>query len=119
MDSYFILLNKPVGQSSQQCLSAFRKKFDIKKIGHHGTLDPFASGLLLAGVNEATKFFPFVDDRRKTYEAVIRFGSRTDTLDHTGKVVETKEIPALTESDFQRAFTALSGTIRQTPPMYS
>ena len=65
-ESFFVLFYKPVGLSSQQALTRLKKKFGFKKIGHHGTLDPFAEGLLLVGVNEATKFFQFVRDEEKT-----------------------------------------------------
>lgn len=118
-DSFFLLIHKPVGGTSQQALTLLKKQHGYKKLGHHGTLDPFASGLLLVGVGEATKFFQFIDDTRKTYRATLKLGSRTDTLDHTGQIVETQTIPQLTENKIQEVFKSLTGSILQTPPMYS
>jgi tRNA pseudouridine(55) synthase len=117
--SFFLAVNKPTGISSHQCLARLKKRFGFAKIGHHGTLDPFAGGLLLVGVNEATKFFPYVRDDEKTYVATIRFGSATDTLDHTGVVIAEKPVPPLTQNDLEHAMERLTGTIQQTPPMYS
>ncbi|OVE81469.1 tRNA pseudouridine(55) synthase TruB [bacterium K02(2017)] len=118
-DSYFIFLNKPAGLTSHQCLHRFKKQFDIKKIGHHGTLDPFATGLLLVGVNQATKFFQFIDDTTKTYQAEILLGQQTDTLDCTGQVVNEVPVPDLKLSDIDNLVEALRGEIKQIPPMYS
>lgn len=118
-NSFFIFLNKLPGISSQHCLTEFKRKSGIKKIGHHGTLDPFATGLLLVGVNEATKFFRFVDDAKKTYEATLKFGERTDTLDKDGKIIETLAVPDLSPEQILQALAALTGKIKQTPPMYS
>ena len=95
MNSFFIFLKKPHGWTSQKCLTVFKKKFDFKKVGHHGTLDPFATGLLLVGVGEATKFFRFLEDSQKTYVAKLRFGEETDTLDNTGKVIVKGDIVSL------------------------
>lgn len=119
MNSFFLLINKPVGMTSQQCLSGLKKKFGFKKLGHHGTLDPFASGLLLVGVEEATKFFQFVDDACKTYQATLKLGERTDTMDLTGSVIEEKLIPQIDKNRIQAVLKSLTGLILQTPPMYS
>jgi tRNA pseudouridine55 synthase len=118
-DSFFLLINKPVGLTSQQCLNLLKKKFGYKKIGHHGTLDPFADGLLLVGVGEATKFFPYVDDSCKTYVAELKLGERTDTMDLTGTTVESAAVPLITEADILRVLKNLTGKIQQTPPMFS
>lgn len=118
-DSFFLLIHKPVGGTSQQALTLLKKQHGFKKLGHHGTLDPFASGLLLVGVGEATKFFQFIDDTRKTYTATLKLGLRTDTLDHTGQIVETQTVPELTENKIQEVLKSLTGSILQTPPMYS
>lgn len=119
LPSFFIFLDKPVGITSHQCLARFRRRFGFDKIGHHGTLDPFASGLLLAGVGEAVKFFRFLNDDFKSYEAVIRFGAATDTLDRTGAVTATAEVPQYSTGDFSAALQSLTGQRLQTPPMYS
>lgn len=119
LDSYFIFLNKPEGISSNRCLQIFKKKFGIKKAGHHGTLDPFASGLLLVGVNRATKFFPSVPDVQKKYSAVIFFGKKTDTGDPTGRVLAEKAVPDFCLDDLKRAARRFIGKRWQIPPMYS
>lgn len=118
-DDFFLLVNKPVGISSQQCLNILKKKFSFKKLGHHGTLDPFASGLLLVGVGEATKFFPYVNDALKTYVAELKLGEQTDTMDHTGHITGTREVPVLESGDILKVFKSLTGKISQIPPMYS
>lgn len=117
--SFFIFLDKPVGISSQQCLHRFKKKFSIKKAGHHGTLDPFATGLLLVGVNEATKFFQFIDDSQKTYAAEIRLGIQTNTLDHTGEVVATAAVGNYAVQEIRSQVATLEGRMGQVPPMFS
>jgi tRNA pseudouridine55 synthase len=117
--SFFIFLDKPIGLSSHQAIKTFAKKHGLAKVGHHGTLDPFASGLLLVGVNEATKFFPYVLDEKKTYEATIKFGAETDTLDLTGKIISEGSVPPLTLEQIQKGSRSLVGTIEQIPPAYS
>lgn len=119
LESFFLFIHKPVGATSQQCLTKFKKKYGYKKVGHHGTLDPFATGLLLVGVNEATKFFPFIDDKKKSYEATLCLGVKTDTLDCTGQVIAQDDVPVLTAEDIKQATKKLIGKIQQTPPMYS
>lgn len=118
-DSFFLLLNKTIGITSQQCLNMLKKKFAYKKVGHHGTLDPFASGLLLVGVGEATKFFPYVDDSHKTYVAELKLGEQTDSMDLTGTVISTQEIPTLDRPAVVKVLKNLTGKIMQTPPMFS
>lgn len=120
LQSYFLLVNKPVGITSQNCLSRIKKSVPgIKKIGHHGTLDPFASGALLVGINDATKFFRFLDDSMKTYEAVLKLGFATDTLDCEGVVVDQKCVPSLDFESVDRVVLSLIGNHMQTPPMFS
>lgn len=119
LDSFFILANKPVGLTSQQLITQFKKKFHYKKVGHHGTLDPFASGCLLLGIGEATKFFPYLNDERKTYTATLKLGEKTDTLDHTGKCIETRSLPRLSQEKIAAVLAKLIGKIEQTPPMFS
>ncbi|MCP5464188.1 MAG: tRNA pseudouridine(55) synthase TruB [Deltaproteobacteria bacterium] len=118
-NSYFVFVDKPVGPTSHDELKSFKRALKIKKLGHHGSLDPFASGLLLVGVNEATKFFQFVEDDFKTYAAVLKLGEATDTLDHTGQVVKTAALPDWTEKDLARIAQEFTGDRQQIPPMYS
>jgi tRNA pseudouridine55 synthase len=119
MKSYFIFLNKPIGLTSQQCISRYKKQNNLKKAGHHGTLDPFASGLLLVGVNEATKYFSYVEDTKKMYEAEICLGIKTDTLDHTGAVLEELPVPEFSEEHIKEILKSFMGKSTQKPPMYS
>ncbi|MBU0504467.1 MAG: tRNA pseudouridine(55) synthase TruB [bacterium] len=119
MKSYFIFLNKPIGLTSQQCISRYKKQNNLKKTGHHGTLDPFASGLLLVGVNEATKYFSYVEDKKKVYEAEICLGIKTDTLDHTGAVLEKMTVPELCDEKIKETLKSFVGKSTQKPPMYS
>lgn len=118
-DSFFLLLDKPVGLSSQQALTRLRQKFGFKKVGHHGTLDPFAAGLLLVGVNEATRFFQFVLDAEKTYIATLKLGEQTDTLDATGRILATAPVPELDETGLSAVMTKFMGPQMQTPPAFS
>lgn len=118
-DSYFIFLNKPAGITSQKLLTQFKKKYQLRKVGHHGTLDPFATGMLLAGVNEATKFFPYIDDSKKSYRATLCLGVKTDTLDLTGKVLENQDVRDFSPEELRAKANLLIGKILQEPPMYS
>lgn len=118
-DSFFIFLNKPAGITSQKLLTQFKKKYQMRKVGHHGTLDPFATGMLLVGVNEATKFFSYVDDRKKSYRATLCLGVETDTLDLTGKVLESQDVKDFSLDELRAKAGLLVGKIFQEPPMYS
>lgn len=118
MDGVF-LIHKPVGWTSFDVCAKLRKKFQTKKVGHSGTLDPFAEGLMIVALGNATKILPFLEQNDKTYVATLKFGEATDTLDLTGKVVLRKEIPAIAEEDVDRLFSSLSGKRAQVPPMYS
>lgn len=119
MDSFFIFINKPVGMTSQKCLTILKKRYLFKKIGHNGTLDPFACGLLLVGVNGATKFFSAIKDEEKTYEAVVKLGEETDTLDRDGVVVGRQLIPPLSFDAIREVAKAFLGKQKQIPPLYS
>ena len=120
MNSFYAFLDKPAGISSHKCIREFQKSLPFKcKIGHHGTLDPFATGLLLVGVNEATKFFRFLDDSQKTYEATIKLGQTTDTLDTEGEIVQEMPVPDLSPEQIDEALQSFLGKSEQVPPMYS
>ncbi len=120
MDSYFIFLNKPAGITSQQLLTQYKKTLPRKtKVGHHGTLDPFATGLMLVAVGEACKFLPYVDDARKTYVATLKLGQKTETGDPEGQVIEEKPVPDLHSQQIEDVLKSLIGPMKQLPPMYS
>lgn len=112
-------LDKPRDLSSNQALSQIKKKFKIKKMGHTGTLDPFATGVLPVFIDEATKLIPYLDDSTKTYEAVLALGKATDTLDSTGLVVAEKKVPEISKEQIEECFKCFVGYRKQTPPQYS
>ncbi len=121
----FLLIDKPRGLTSHDVVDALRKKFNPSKkqknfkIGHTGTLDPFATGLLVMGVGEALKFVNYLQEEPKVYEATLKLGVATDTLDCEGKEIETKPIPSLSEEGLQKIFSQFIGHQLQTPPMFS
>ena len=114
----FLILDKPEGLTSAQCVYKLRSKLGIKKIGHCGTLDPLATGLLPICIGEATKFSNFASDLDKVYEVGIEFGIETDTGDVTGNIVSKANFTGFKE-DFSKFLTDLEGIQNQIPPMYS
>jgi tRNA pseudouridine55 synthase len=113
-----LLLDKPVGLSSNAALQKAKRLFGAAKAGHAGTLDPLASGVLLVLFGEATKFAGPLLDADKEYLATLQLGARTATGDAEGKVLETKEIK-ITESQVLAVLDRFQGEIEQVPPMYS
>lgn len=118
MDGIY-LVDKPSGITSFDCIRRLRKILDIKKIGHAGTLDPFATGLLVILTGKATKLSDHLLSLDKVYEGTIYFGKSTDTLDLTGKITSIKEDYTITEEKLNQAFKSLNGNISQIPPKYS
>lgn len=112
-----VLVDKPAGVSSHDVVGAARRALGERRIGHAGTLDPFATGLLVLLVGRATRLLPHLPGDPKVYEAVIRFGSETDTEDLQGEVTLTAPLPS--REAFMGALPALCGTILQVPPAYS
>lgn len=115
----FVIIDKPAGITSHDVVSRVRRILGTKKVGHTGTLDPFATGVLPIAVNGGTKIIPFLDEGSKTYEAVMRLGVSTDTLDMTGTVISEYDISAITKEMFIDAISNFKGSISQIPPMYS
>jgi tRNA pseudouridine55 synthase len=117
----FVLpVDKPEGPTSHDVVSAVRKALSTKRVGHTGTLDPFASGLLLVCVGRATRLAEYFSTLDKSYEAVARLGVRTDTLDRDGQVVaESDAWRRLAAEDIEAALRGLRGDIQQVPPAYS
>ncbi|HKT95473.1 MAG TPA: tRNA pseudouridine(55) synthase TruB [Paraburkholderia sp.] len=113
-----LLLDKPLGLSSNDALIRAKRLFRVKKAGHTGTLDPLASGLLPLCFGEATKFSQDLLDADKTYEATMRLGIRTATGDAEGEAVETREVRR-DEAAVREAMAKFVGEIVQVPPMYS
>src|SRR6476469_8493814 len=112
-----LLIDKPAGMTSHDVVQRVRRVYGERSIGHLGTLDPFATGLLILLLGRATRLATFIDAEPKVYEATIRFGSETDTDDETGTVIRTASPP--TESEMRSAIEMLTGTISQVPPAYS
>jgi tRNA pseudouridine55 synthase len=115
--SGIVLLNKPPGLTSFQSLDLIKKCFSPSKVGHAGTLDKFASGLLLVLVGRAVKLNPWVSGCDKHYEGIIRFGVETDTLDPEGAPVAQGEIPP--REFLEEVLPRFRGDILQAPPAYS
>ncbi len=111
-----LLIDKPAGLTSHDVVSRVRRILKTKRVGHTGTLDPFATGLMVVLVGKATRLAQFVDKDEKEYAALVRFGSKTDTGDRTGKVVVRNKggVPELSE-----ILPRFVGDIKQVPPMYS
>jgi tRNA pseudouridine55 synthase len=116
--SGILLIAKPKGITSHTAVARVRRVLGIKKVGHAGTLDPMAEGLLVMGVGRGTRLLRFLSEFPKAYEGTARLGVETDTLDAEGEVVATAPVDVADE-DIRRAFAALTGTILQTPPAYS
>jgi tRNA pseudouridine55 synthase len=114
----FLCVNKPIGPSSFQIVSQLRRILNIKKIGHAGTLDPEASGLLVIAVGTATRLLQYLPSEPKVYEFGIKFGSQTDTLDREGTITDSgKPIPDLLS--IEQVLPSFTGHISQIPPAYS
>ncbi len=114
-----LLINKPKGITSHDVVNYIRKITKVKKVGHTGTLDPNASGLLIICIGEATKLIPYIENGNKIYEAVIDFGKSTDTDDILGNVISEKSVDNLTEEDLIKELEKFKGEIDQVPPIYS
>ncbi|MBI3597599.1 MAG: tRNA pseudouridine(55) synthase TruB [Nitrospirae bacterium] len=115
----FLNINKPAGWTSHDVVARLRSVLKIQKIGHTGTLDPAATGVLPICLGKATKLARFLTETDKEYRAVMRLGETTDTQDATGKVLSRRAVEDVTEGRVREALVAFRGAIRQVPPMYS
>jgi len=115
----FLVVDKPAGCTSHDVVDAARRWLGTRRVGHLGTLDPLATGVLPLAVREATKLVPFVEGGTKSYEGAIRLGADTDTLDADGVVVQRYEGPLPGEAAVREALAGFLGVIEQIPPMYS
>ena len=113
-----VIIDKPAGWTSQDVVSKLRGILKTRRIGHGGTLDPMATGVLPVFVGRATRGVEFFEHAEKTYEATIRLGLTTDTEDTSGTVLEEKEV-SVSEEDFLGVLPKFRGKIQQIPPMYS
>lgn len=115
----FLVINKPAGCSSHDIVNRVRRILATKKVGHTGTLDPFATGVLPIAIGEGTKAIPFLDEGEKRYRATLQLGLVTDTLDITGTVLREADSSPVGETDLLQAMAGLTGEISQVPPMFS
>ena len=112
-----LVIDKPLGLTSHQCVNRIRKVFDTKKVGHSGTLDPEASGVLVIGINKGTKLLNYLNQDTKKYQFTLRLGQTTDTLDHTGKIIAEKPVTRIEQ--FDDVLKRFIGEYEQIPPVYS
>ena len=114
-----ILVNKPSGMTSHDVVNKLRRILKTKKVGHCGTLDPDATGVLVVCVNKATKVLQFLTSESKEYVATLSLGTSTDTYDASGKIIETIEFHALDNNEIVACFNNFIGSQEQKPPIYS
>ena len=114
-----LLINKEKGFTSRDVVNKISKKLNIKKVGHAGTLDPLATGLLVVGVGKATKIMELLTLDTKEYIATVKMGLETDTLDITGKVLNQNEFVRVTKKELEDSLNSFLGSYYQTVPKYS
>jgi len=118
-----LLINKGKGRTSHDLVSAVRKKFSQKRVGHAGTLDPIATGLLIMGINKGTRILEYLVGLDKTYEVEAMLGKKSDTYDLEGQIVTEwegkRELNKISEQEIIDALNSFRGTIKQRPPNYS
>ncbi len=118
MISGFLLVNKDPGTTSSRVVQILKKKFNLNKVGHLGTLDPMASGLLIIAINRATKFASLLLQSEKSYRAEVTLGIQTDTDDAEGQAISSKDVN-INKSEAEEALLTFLGESDQLPPKYS
>ncbi len=119
MISGFIKIDKEQDYTSADVDAIVKKRLNVKKAGHLGTLDPFATGLLLVGINEATKLTTIMHDGDKEYIATLKLGQITSSLDTETEIIETREVPSLSKKQIDEVMHSFLGKQSQIPPLYS
>jgi tRNA pseudouridine55 synthase len=119
MENGIILLDKDAGLTSRDVDDALEKKFGTKKVGHLGTLDPFATGLLVIGLSRGTKFLPYFDDAKKSYIATLKLGFTSSTGDPEGEINPAGILPELDNKTISAQLISFIGKSEQLPPMTS
>ena len=114
-----LVVDKPPEITSAKAVARVKKITGAKKAGHTGTLDPFATGVLVCCLGKATRLAKFFLHGDKTYEAVMQLGVETDTQDLTGSIVAESPVPPITKESMEKVFAGFTGEIKQTPPAYS
>lgn len=115
----FVLVDKPSGITSHDAVDIIREKFSTKKVGHSGTLDPFATGLLLIGINKGTRLLEYLQHQDKKYHVKAKLGVITDTYDITGEIKEKNEVLKKHMDKLEETILSFKGNYMQVPPMYS
>lgn len=116
----FLLIDKEAGMTSNDVLKDIKKKLNISKAGHCGTLDPFATGLMIVAINKTTKLLSLLSNSRKSYSGKVLFGTETDTLDLTGKILSVDKKIKINLEDLKKVILKkFIGKINQIPPQYS
>jgi tRNA pseudouridine55 synthase len=115
----FLIVDKPSGVTSFSMVSLVRRLTGVRRVGHAGTLDPLASGVLPVAVGQATRFIEYMDDALKTYHGAVRLGEATDTYDAAGVVTAGSDASGVTAAAIEQALAEFVGEIEQTPPVYS
>lgn len=115
----FIALDKPEGMSSHAMVQAVRRACGTRRVGHAGTLDPLATGVLLVGIGYATRLIEYLTAQRKSYSATMRLGMVTDSQDITGTTLETREMASISDEQLKSVCAEFTGEIEQIPPMFS
>src|ERR1700740_3784348 len=114
-----LVVNKPRGKTSHDVVEAIRRLVGFRQIGHLGTLDPLATGVLVLALGRATRLARFYTGRRKRYTCAVRFGFETDTYDADGETLDADAAPALNADELAAYAARFLGKIQQTPPAYS
>jgi tRNA pseudouridine55 synthase len=115
----FVNLNKPAGPTSHDMVNRVRRLLHVRRVGHGGTLDPIASGVLPIGVGPATRLLSFLQEGEKVYRATVRLGISTTTYDAAGEVTAERPLPPLEWAGLEQALAPFLGAIEQTPPPFS
>ncbi|WP_047267061.1 tRNA pseudouridine(55) synthase TruB [Marinitoga sp. 1197] len=119
MNDGFLLVDKPAGITSHDVVDIIRKRFSTKKVGHSGTLDPFATGLLILGINKGTKLLEYLQHQNKKYYVKAKLGIITDTYDITGEIKEKYNPEKIHIEKLKEIILSFKGKYMQVPPMYS
>ncbi|ACB76098.1 tRNA pseudouridine(55) synthase TruB [Opitutus terrae] len=114
-----LLVDKPTAHTSHDVVARLRRKLNMKRIGHAGTLDPMATGLMILLIGKATTISQYLTSLDKEYEGTIELGKVTDSQDADGEVLSTLPVPPFTEAEIRAAMAGFMGDQYQTPPMYS
>jgi len=118
-DPGLVLVDKPVGWTSRKAGAIVSKGLGVRKLGHLGTLDPFATGLLPLCLGRGTRLSAFLDQDSKVYEAILQLGQATDSLDCEGEPTESADVPPFDQADLDRVASTFIGEVQQIPPAFS